>query len=218
MTIKEKKTLANYILKRLKAAFPNAQIELSYDKSDPWQLLAVVALSAQSTDKQVNIISPALFARFKTVHDFAIAKPSDIEPYIKSLGLYRNKARNLVLAAQKIIEEFGGEVPRDREALETLAGVGKKTSAVIVANAFNEPAIAVDTHVSRVARRLGLTKQTDPNKIEAELSLLFPKKELLVAHHTLILHGRRICFAKKPHCSICPLNNKCPRIGVSVWQ
>ena len=214
----KKKTLANYVLTELRKTFPQAQIELDYQKDDPWQLLVVVALSAQTTDKKVNAISPALFEHFKTVNDFARAKPADIEPYIKSIGLYRNKARNLVLAAQKIVSEFDGKVPKTRKSLETLAGVGKKTSAVIVANAFNVPAIAVDTHVARVSRRLGLTDQTDPNKIEDELTALFKKKDLIDAHHTLILHGRRICIAKKPHCSICPLNKKCPRIGVTSWQ
>lgn len=218
MNSKAQKTLANFVLKQLEQTFPAAQIELKYQKNDAWQLLVVVALSAQTTDKKVNEISPALFAKFKSVKDFAIAKPQAIEPYIKSIGLYRNKAKNLVKAAQTILAEFDGQVPKERAQLETLAGVGKKTSAVIVANAFNKPAIAVDTHVARVAKRLGLTKQTDPNKIEQELTELFPKKKLIVAHHSLILLGRRICIAKKPRCSMCPLNTKCPRIGVTAFQ
>ena len=218
MSLSQKKSLAKYVLTELKRTFPDAKIELNYQESDPWQLLVVVALSAQTTDKKVNLISPELFLHFKTVQDFAHAKPTDIEPFIRSIGLFRNKARNLVLAAQRIVHDFGGKVPHDRPSLETLAGVGQKTSAVIVANAFNTPAIAVDTHVARVARRLGLSSETDPNKIETELTELFAKKDRIFAHHALILLGRRICIAKKPRCSMCPLNKKCPRIGVTVWQ
>lgn len=218
MINKAKKTFANYVLKQLEKEFPDAQIELEYDKSDPWQLLVVVALSAQTTDKKVNELSKALFERFKTVQDFAKANPETIEPYIKSIGLYRNKARNLVLAAQKVVKDFGGVIPKARDNLESLAGVGKKTSAVIVANAFGIPAIAVDTHVARVSFRLGLTEEKDPNKIEKELTLLYRPEDLILAHHTFILHGRRICIAKKPRCSLCPVNKKCPKIGVSVSQ
>ena len=218
MTEEDKKSLAKYVLKKLKATFPDAQIELNYKKGDAWQLLVVVALSAQTTDKKVNQISKELFKRFKKVKDFANASPSDIEPYIKSLGLFHNKARNLVLAAKKIMDDFEGSVPKTRSELETLAGVGHKTSAVIVSNAFGVPAIAVDTHVSRIARRLGLTHETDTKKIEDELTRLFSPQDLLDAHHCLIFHGRRICFAKKPHCSICPLERRCPKIGVMSSQ
>jgi len=213
-TADQKKAFAQTILARLKKTFPDAAIELNYKKNDPWQLLVVVALSAQTTDKKVNEISPALFTRFKTVNDFAQAQPEEVEPYIKSIGLYKNKAKNLVKAAQKVMAEFHGEIPHTRAQLETLAGVGAKTSAVIVANAFGEPALAVDTHVARVTRRLGLTKETNPDKIEEEVSKLLSKKDLILAHHTFIFHGRRICFAKKPHCSACPLNDLCPKIGV----
>lgn len=218
MTKEDKKSLAKYVLMKLRSTFPDAKIELNYKKDDAWQLLVVVALSAQTTDKKVNQISIELFKRFKNVKDFAKASPSDIEPYIKSLGLFHNKARNLVLAAQKIVDDYQGEVPKSRSELETLAGVGHKTSAVIVSNAFGIPAIAVDTHVSRIARRLGLTRKTDTKKIEDELASLFSPNDLLDAHHCLIFHGRRICFAKKPHCSICPLETRCPKIGVVSSQ
>lgn len=218
MQANDKKTFVKYVLSQLKKAYPSARIELDYDKDDPWQLLVVVALSAQTTDKKVNEISKALFTRFKTVNDFAQAKPEEIEPYIKSIGLYRNKAKNLVKAAQKLVEDFGGVVPKERSQLETLAGVGHKTSAVIVANAFLQPAIAVDTHVARVSKRLALTKQTDPNKIEHELSTIIPKNKLIFAHHALILHGRRVCVARKPYCSRCLLNDQCPKIGVTTCQ
>lgn len=214
----ELKKKAQYFLTTLMKSYPNAKTELDYDKKDPWQLLVVVALSAQTTDKAVNLIAPALFKRFKHVEDFAQAQPKDIEPYIKTLGLFRNKAKNLCLAAQKITHDFGGKVPHDRKLLESLAGVGQKTSAVIVANAFNIQAIAVDTHVARVAFRLGLTKSHNPAHIEAELTELFPKNMLSIAHITLIFHGRRVCVAKKPHCSKCPVQDACPKKGVSVWQ
>lgn len=218
MTANTLKNKALLILERLINTYPDAHIELDYNHKDPWQLLVVVALSAQSTDKKVNQISPALFERFKTVHDFAQAQGSDIEPYIKTLGLYRNKAKHLVLAAQKIVSDFHGQVPKNRAQLESIAGVGKKTAAVIVANAFHEPAIAVDTHVSRIAQRLGLTKEKHPDKIEQALMELFPKTLWLQAHHTMIFHGRRICFARKPFCSQCPVAELCPKIGVTSWQ
>lgn len=214
----DKKSFAQYVIAILKKTYPQAQIELSYDKSDPWQLLVVVALSAQTTDKKVNEISPALFNRFKTVTDFANASPQEIEPYIKSIGLYRNKAKNLKLAALKVLNDFNGHIPKTRAELETLAGVGKKTSAVIVSNAFNIPALAVDTHVARVSFRLGLTELSDPLKIELELSDLFGQDLLLDAHHTLIFHGRRICLAKKPKCTLCPLLDRCPKVGVMTYQ
>jgi len=212
------KKKAQHFLTVLMKSYPDARTELDYNKQDPWQLLVVVALSAQTTDKAVNLISPALFKRFRQVEDFARATPEDIEPYIKTLGLFRSKAKNLCSAAQKLIRDFNGKVPRDRKLLESLPGVGKKTSAVIVANAFNIQAIAVDTHVARVSFRLGLTKNHDPAKIEAELSELFPKNMLSIAHITLIFHGRRVCVAKKPHCSACPVQDTCARQGVTVWR
>jgi endonuclease-3 len=215
---KNNKKRAGLILEVLKNTFPDAHIELLYDKSDPWQLLVVVLLSAQTTDKKVNQISKALFERFKTVDDFAKASPHEIEPYIKSIGLYHNKAKNLVLTAQKIVSDFRGQIPKDRKKLEELPGVGPKTSAVIVSNAFKIPALAVDTHVARVSFRLGLTDSTNPKKIELELTELFLKKSLSLAHHTLIFLGRRICLARKPKCSICPLITLCPQIGVKSFQ
>jgi endonuclease-3 len=215
LTLRKK---ASLILNKLIKYYPDADIELDYDKDNNWQLLVVVALSAQSTDKAVNKISPNLFKRFKSVEDFAKASPEQIEPYIKSLGLYRNKAKNLCLAAQKIMSDFNGEIPRDRTLLETLAGVGKKTSAVIVSQAFNIAALAVDTHVARVTFRLGLSHSHLPHKIEEELTALLAPSMLTKAHITFIFHGRRICVAKKPHCSICPVADLCPRLGVKVWQ
>lgn len=210
--MKVSKKIALTMLQRLMAHYPNAVIELNYEKSDPWQLLVVVALSAQSTDKKVNEISPNLFKAFPTIQDFAKSSAKNIEPLIKTLGLFRNKAKNLHLAAQQILQNFNGKVPKKRSDLESIAGVGKKTAAVIVANAFNEPAIAVDTHVARLAKRMGLSEEPNPHKIELDLMKIWPKELWLSAHHTLIFHGRRLCFAKKPKCQECPINALCPKI------
>lgn len=203
---------ANRILDALCARFPDARCEL--DHEGPWQLLVAVALSAQATDVSVNKVTPALFAAFPTPEALAAVDAAVVEPFIKSIGLYRNKAKNIVAAARRVVDDFGGVVPRERAQLETLPGVGSKSAAVIIANCFDVPAIAVDTHVGRVSRRLGLTKQTDPDKVEAELTALWPKDRLLQAHHTLIFQGRRICDARKPRCSECPVEQDCRKVDV----
>ncbi len=213
-TTTKQKERALRILDGLCARFPDARCELDHAPNDPWQLLVAVVLSAQATDISVNKVTPALFAAFPTVGAFAAGRPEDVEPFIKSIGLFRNKAKNIVAAARIVVDEFGGVVPPARELLQTLPGVGAKSAAVLVANCFGEPAIAVDTHVGRVARRLGLTKQTDPDKVEHELTALWPRDRLLQAHHTLIFQGRRICDARKPRCSECPVADDCRRIGV----
>lgn len=204
------------ILDALAERFPEARIELDYRHGDPWQLLVAVVLSAQSTDAGVNKVTPALFAAFPDVEAFARATPADVEQRIKSLGLFRNKARSLVGAAQAIVQHHGGRVPSDRALLEELPGVGKKSAAVIVANAFGQPALAVDTHVGRVSKRLGLTQNDDPWKVEQDLTALLPRERLLEAHHTLIWHGRRICHARKPACDDCPASRWCDKVGVSA--
>lgn len=203
------------ILDALTERFPGAKIELDYAPAEPWQLLVAVVLSAQATDVSVNKVTPALFAAFPSVEHFARATPADVEPYIRSIGLFRNKAKNIVAAAQQIVTRHGGRVPSARALLEELPGVGAKSAAVIVANCFGEPAIAVDTHVGRVTRRLGMTKNVDPNKVEADLTALLPRDRLLEAHHTFIWHGRRICHARKPDCAACPLEASCPRVDIS---
>lgn len=205
------KSQALYFLDAICARFPEAQIELCFDKQDPWQLLVAVALSAQTTDKAVNKVTPALFEAYSCVREFAQATPEEIEPFVKTLGFFRNKAKNLVLAARMIVKDFESQIPKERVLLENIPGVGPKSAAVIIANAFGVPAIAVDTHVGRVARRLGLTKNTDPSRVEADLTKLFPKERLLEAHHAFIFHGRRICHARKPNCPECPVYKKCPQ-------
>lgn len=205
---------ALYYLNRITGHYPGARIELDYDERDPWQLLVAVVLSAQCTDKKVNEATPGLFRAYPDVYAFARASAEEVEPYIKTLGLFRGKAKNLVSAARRVVGDYGGVVPRERAVLETLPGVGKKSAAVIVANVFGEPAIAVDTHVGRVTRRMGLTKNTNPDKVERDLTALFPRKRLLEAHHAFIWHGRRICHARRPVCEECPVRRKCPRVGV----
>jgi endonuclease-3 len=207
---------ALYFLDKICARFPDAKIELDHNREDPFTLLVAVMLSAQTTDVNVNKATPKLFAAFKDVYAFAKAQPEDVEPYVRSLGFFRNKAKAVCATARRVVDEFGGQVPRERSVLETLPGVGAKTAAVVIANVFGEPAIAVDTHVSRVARRLGLTKETNPNKIEADLTRLFPRARLVDAHHAFIWHGRRICNARKPLCSECPVKERCPKIGVTT--
>ncbi len=204
------------ILDGLAERFPEATIELDYRAGDPWQLLVAVVLSAQSTDAGVNKVTPALFAALPDVRAFAAATPEDVEGYIRTLGLFRNKAKSLVGAARAIVTRHGGQVPHERALLEELPGVGGKSAAVIVANAFGEPAIAVDTHVGRVTRRLGLTSNDDPAKVEADLTALLPRARLLEAHHTFIWHGRRICHARRPSCDECPVERWCKKVGVTA--
>ena len=205
---------ALHILNALHDRFPDAKIELTSAPQDPWQLLVAVVLSAQATDASVNKATPALFAAFPSVEAFAAADAAAVEPYIRTIGLYRNKAKNIVAAARAIVQDHGGQVPRSRKALVSLPGVGNKSAAVVVANCFGEPAIAVDTHVGRVARRMGLTQETNPDKVEAELTALLPRDRLLQAHHVFIWHGRRICHARAPDCAHCPIFLECPRVGV----
>lgn len=210
----EQRREALYYLNKITGQYPDARIELDYDERDPWQLLVAVVLSAQCTDKKVNEATPGLFRAFPDVYAFARASAEEVEPYIKTLGLFRGKARNLVASARTLVALYDGEVPSERPVLESLPGVGKKSAAVIVANVFGQPAIAVDTHVGRVTRRMGLTTNTNPDKVEQDLTALFPKRRLLEAHHAFIWHGRRICHARRPTCEVCPVRRKCPRVGV----
>lgn len=198
----------------LAKANPQPATELVY--ASVFELLAAVLLSAQATDVGVNKATRALFAIAPTPRRMLALGVAGVESHIRTIGLYRNKAKNIVAAAQKVMTEHNGIVPEDRAALEALPGVGSKSAAVLIANCFGVPAIAVDTHVGRVARRLGLTKHTDPDKVEAALTALWPRDRLLQAHHTLIFQGRRICDARKPRCSECPVAAECRRVDVDV--
>jgi endonuclease-3 len=192
--------------------YPDAKTELQHNS--PFELLIATMLSAQCTDARVNIITPRLFARFPGVGSVAQAPIEDIEALIRDCGLYHTKARNISRTAQILVEQWGGHVPADRDVLMTLPGVGRKTANVVVSNAFGHDAIAVDTHVFRVAHRLGWSHAKDPDGTEADLMRVIPKAQWSRAHHWLILHGRRVCTARSPHCGGCPLLSDCPRIGL----
>jgi endonuclease-3 len=200
------------IVDRLEAAMPEAKIALDY--GDELQLLVSVMLSAQSTDAVVNTVTPALFARHPTAAHYARSTPARLGAMIKRVGLWRSKAKNLHAAMTQIQREHGGKIPRSREALRELPGVGWKTAGVVVNHAFGTPAFPVDTHVGRVARRLGLTRQEDPDKVERDLTALLPPERWGRGHQLLVWHGRRTCESRKPHCSRCSVADLCPRRGV----
>lgn len=204
MTQKEKNQL---ILEKLEKLYPDAKPALHFDNA--WQLLVAVILSAQCTDVKVNQATPALFAAYPNAASMAKAMPEEIEPYIRALGLFRTKAKNLIATAKEITERFSGEVPNDREMLMSLPGVGRKTANVVQSCAFGEDAIAVDTHVFRVSNRLGLAKAENVIATEEQLMRVIPKKAWSRAHHWLIYHGRRVCHARKPECGECVLASLC---------
>jgi len=196
----------------LRALYPDAVTALSHET--PLQLLIATILSAQCTDARVNLVTPALFARYPTAQDFARCDIRELQSLIKSTGFYRNKAKNIRDCCAALVQRFGGEVPGDLAALVSLPGVGRKTANVVLGDAFDTPGITVDTHVGRLSRRLGLTRQTDPVKVEFALMELLPPTEWTAFSHRLILHGRRVCHARKPLCEQCPLAGLCPKIGV----
>ncbi|GLH73580.1 hypothetical protein GETHLI_20820 [Geothrix limicola] len=193
---------------RLRAAYPDARCAL--DHMDPFQLVVATILSAQCTDARVNLTTPALFARFPDAKSLAAGRLDEIEALIKSTGFFRNKAKNLLGLGQALMARHGGQVPSDPDELGALPGVGQKTANVVLANAFGVPALAVDTHIFRVARRLGLSKATTPEKVEADLCRAFPREDWIELHHQLIFHGRRVCDARRPDCAACPLLDLCP--------
>jgi len=209
-----KSARARRIVDKLDAFMPEARIALEYQ--DELQLLVSVMLSAQATDAVVNTVTPELFAKYRTAEDYARASVPELEKAIRRIGLYRGKARNLHAAMQRIAREYQGKLPRTREELYGLPGVGWKTAGVVVNHAFGTPAFPVDTHVGRVSRRLGLTRQEDPDKVEAELSALLPPASWGRTHQLFIWHGRRTCIARKPHCSRCVVAADCPRVGVKI--
>jgi endonuclease-3 len=200
------------IVRLLAKAYPAAKCALEHD--NPLQLLIATILSAQCTDVRVNMVTPALFARYPNAKAFAEAKPRELETAIQSTGFFRNKARNIIACCQKLVADYDGQVPGTMEELVHLPGVGRKTANVILGNAFDTPGITVDTHVRRLSQRLGLTRQSDPEKIERDLMEIIPKKEWTMFSHRMIFHGRQVCFARKPNCTGCVLNKVCPKIGV----
>ncbi len=203
---------ARKIDRTLADAYPDAWCALRHENA--WQLLVATVLSAQCTDDRVNIVTPALFARYPTPQALAAADRSELEKMIHSTGFFRQKASSLLGVAGATADEFNGELPRDLDTLVTLPGIGRKTANVVLGTAYGVPSIVVDTHVRRVANRLGLTREDDPTKIEMDLRNLLPPASWTHFTHRLIHHGRRICHARKPRCEECPLAPHCPRIGV----
>lgn len=205
MTDKERAVKA---IDALKKEYPDAICSLVYD--DPLQLLIATRLAAQCTDARVNIVTPALFERFKTVDDFAQADVSEIEEYIKSCGLYKTKARDIVAMAKALKENFGGVVPDTIEQLVTLPGIGRKTANLVVGDIFHKSAVVVDTHCIRITSRLGFHSIKDPVKIEKILRQILPPEESNDFCHRLVLHGRTVCTARSPKCEICCMKDFCP--------
>jgi endonuclease-3 len=208
----EKRARAAEIVARLERAMPDVRIALEF--RDDVQLLVSVILSAQSTDAGVNRATPALFARYPDAAAYAAAAPEDLWPFIRSLGLYRNKAKAIVAAMRAIAAEHGGRVPRTREGLEALPGVGPKTAGVVLLHLGAAHAFPVDTHVGRVSRRLDLSRERDPSKVERDLRALLPEERWGPGHLLFVWHGRRTCKALAPACSRCPVEELCPKRGV----
>lgn len=205
---------ARRIVRLLARIYPDAHCALHHE--NPLQLLVATILSAQCTDRRVNLVTPPLFRRYPGVEAFAAARPRELEQAIASTGFFRNKARNIIACCQAIRDQHGGQVPGTLEQLVKLPGVGRKTANVILGNAFAVPGITVDTHVGRLSRRLGLSVHTDPAKVEQDLMRLIPKKEWTMFSHRMIFHGRQVCHARKPACDACGLAGVCPKIGVDT--
>lgn len=186
------------------------EMATALDYSDPWELLVATVLSAQTTDENVNKVTPVLFAKWPLPEDLAGADPDEVESVVFSTGFYRQKTKSILALAADVVERFNGEVPRSLEEMITLRGVGRKTASVVLAEAWGEPAIAVDTHVKRVSNRLGLSENTDPAKIEADLKNLFIRNTWAGVSMRVIQFGRDICDARRPRCWECPLRDRCP--------
>ena len=202
---------ARRINSELARLYPDARIELNF--TSPLELLVAAILSARSTDRLVNQVTPALFARYATAGDYAAADQAELERLIGPTGFFRAKARTLISLGQAVCDRFGGEVPDTLEELVTLPGVGRKTANLVLSDAFGKPGIIVDTHVARLARRFGWTAHTDPDKIEHDIAALLPRQEWTAASHRLIWHGRRVCHARRPACGACGVARWCPSFG-----
>ncbi len=203
---------ARRIVRLLSKQYPDAHCALHHE--GPLQLLIATVLSAQCTDARVNLVTPSLFARFPDAAAYATADPRALETAIQSTGFFRNKTRNIMECCKRLVERHACLVPGTMDELIQLPGVGRKTANVILGNAFGVPGITVDTHVGRLSRRMGLTTQTDPEKVERDLMRAVPKKEWTMFSHRMIFHGRQVCFARKPNCEGCILAKVCPKVGV----
>jgi endonuclease-3 len=204
---------AEKILDILKKEYPDARVTLDF--KDPLQLLIATILAAQCTDERVNQVTKTLFTKYRKASDYARADLEILEGEIRSTGFFRNKAKSIVACGKSLVEKFNGQVPRTLEELTSLPGVGRKTANIILGNAFGQQAIAVDTHVKRVTHRLGWAQSDDPDKIEFELMEVIPQNRRSLGCHQIVFHGRNICVAKKPKCSVCPVNKLCPKVGVT---
>jgi endonuclease-3 len=205
----ERRARTRRIVTRLKREFPDAKCAL--DHESPLQLLVATILSAQCTDVRVNMVTPALFAKYRTAADYAAADPEQFQREIQSTGFFRNKTKSILGMAQALVERHGGRVPDEMDALVALPGVGRKTANVVLGNAFGKnEGIVVDTHVQRISGLLKLTRETNPEKIERDLMALVPRKDWTIFSHLLILHGRKTCIARRPKCESCRINDLCP--------
>ena len=201
------------VLDILQKEYPDSRVTLDF--KDPLQLLVATILAAQCTDERVNQVTKDLFKKYRKASDYAGADLKTLEAEIRSTGFFRNKAKSIIGCCQTLVQEFGGQVPRTLEELTSLPGVGRKTANILLGNAFNQQAIAVDTHVKRVTHRLGWAKSDDPDKIEFELMEVIPQNRWTLSCHQIVFHGRRVCMAKNPQCATCPVAKLCPKIGVA---
>ncbi len=201
------------IINILEQEFPEARIRLNH--SNPFELLVATILSAQCTDERVNIVTNQLFAEYRTPQDFANIDPTELEKRIYSTGYYKSKAKHIIMSSKKILEKFNGEVPNTMDALLQLPGVGRKTANVVLSHSFNTPGLVVDTHVTRIANRLGLVSTRDAKKIEFILREIVPKSKWVLFTHLLIAHGRKYCIARRPKCKECPINHLCPSANLT---
>lgn len=214
VAISDVKRHANKVLRRLRLDYPDSGCSLTH--KTPLQLLISTMLSAQCTDKQVNRVTPKLFKKYPKTADFATVRLSQLERDIKSTGFYRNKAKNIKACCQQLMELHDGQVPDDLDSLVELAGVGRKTANAVLGSAFGiASGVVVDTHVGRITRRLGMTKEKDPVKVERDLNQQLPRTQWISFTHRMIDHGRQVCSARKPRCEQCSMKRFCPRIGVS---
>lgn len=211
-TAEPRRRLARQINRDLAKLYPDAHCALHYD--NPLQLLIATLLSAQCTDVRVNQVTPSLFAHYPDAQAFASAAQEEMETAIKSTGFFRNKARNIIALCRVLVEKHNGQVPATLEELIPLPGVGRKTANVVLGNAFGVPGITVDTHVLRLSKRMGLTTEEDPTKVEHDLMAVLPDKDWIQFSHRMIFHGRQICQARKPNCAGCALQDYCPKVGV----
>ena len=207
-------TYLETIIERLEQEYPDALCSLQYDVD--WQLLFAVRLSAQCTDARVNLVTPELFSRLPDLEAFANAEPETVEKLIRSCGFFHTKARDLIAAAQVLLCDYGGRVPDSMEELLKIPGVGRKTANLILGDVYHKPAVVTDTHCIRIAGRMGLTKSTEPVKVERDLAAVLPPEKSSDFCHRMVLHGRKYCSARKPECGECPLGDICRKVGIGV--